>query len=82
MTNDSNPERDFFLPYFEMVQNKEHWKNPINKSFQSHHVSTQIRENISKAIQFFTGTQATWKQSNSKLFWQVTADGYYLGPCN
>jgi len=70
-------DRNFYLPYFEIVQDENNWKNPINKTIVA---DEPTRANISDAIHFFTGTQATWKKSET--FWNVTADGYYLGPCN
>lgn len=68
---------------FEKVQNKEHWKNPIDAVI--HKSEMDITAN---AIHFFTGTQAFFNTNRLTLaecesgMVRVIADGYYLGPCN
>ena len=68
---------------FEKVQNKEHWKNPIDAVIHKSEM-----EITSDAIHFFTGTQAFFNSNNLTLaqceagMVRVTAIGYYAGPCN
>lgn len=61
---------------FKRVQNKEHWKNPIDALIDEKYLDI-----TDKAIQFFTGTaiKSNVKEGN-KL--HIKADGYFLGPCN
>lgn len=61
---------------FQKVQNKEHWKNPIKST--CHFTERAI---VAQAIIHFTGTEATFAPINEDYL-QVTAPGYYLGPCN
>ncbi len=72
-------ERDKLLPYFDMVKDDKHWKNPIDKNLLIS--DSVVRDNISNSIHFFTGTHATWKHLGGDL-WNVKAAGYYCGPCN
>ena len=68
---------------FEKVQNKEHWKNPIDAVIHKSEMDI-----TSDAIQFFTGTQAFFSSNKLTLaeceagMVRVTAIGYYMGPCN
>ena len=58
---------------FQKVQNKNHWKGPIDSYIQAHE-----RDLISAAISHFTATQANFTiQSNGWL--RVKAKGYRLG---
>jgi hypothetical protein len=75
--------RDQLKEAFEKVQNKEHWKNPIDAV-----IPKQAMDITSDAIQFFTGTQAFFSSNKLTLaqceagMVRVTAVGYYAGPCN
>ena len=60
--------------YFDMAKDSENWKNPIRATFVA--VSEHTRLMISKAIEFYTGSKAEWK--NEGEHWTVTAKGYYL----
>ena len=68
---------------FDKVQNKDHWKNPIDAV-----IPKQAMDITADAIQFFTGTQAFFNSNNLTLaqceagMVRVTAIGYYAGPCN
>lgn len=70
--------RETMLPFFTKVSCSAHWKNPINKILTA---DENERTNISNAISFFTGTEASWEELGIGR-WRVTAPGYYLGPCN
>ena len=59
---------------FEMVENEDHWKNPINKTL--HILTEEQRTLISEAIIFFAASKATWTHIYGNL-WNVKADGYY-----
>lgn len=75
----TNYTREQLLEAFNRVQNAEHWKNPINATFTSN-ADESFRDLVSSAISYFTGTCAIWTQTSGN--WNVTADGYYAGPCN
>ena len=63
---------------FDSVKDKEHWKNPIDAV-----VEADQRDVLSRAIPWYTGTEAEFHEINgdgSKL--RVTAPGYFAGPCN
>lgn len=72
--------------YFELVQNKEHWKNPID----SYCTASELNK-VYEAIRFFTGTEPTFNYvgpifgnenrfKKGDLIFKVRADGYRLGP--
>ena len=73
--------RETLLPVFEKVQNKEHWKNPIDAF-----IDPKDFEVTNDAIAFFTGTRikSTVLQAGGPNHgkWHIKADGYFLGPCN
>jgi len=63
---------------FRSVQDKEHWKNPIDAVVDRDQTAV-----LDKAIPFMTGTPAEFEDVEGqpgKV--RVTADGYFLGPCN
>jgi hypothetical protein len=66
--------RDILQKYFEMVEDKENWKNPIKACLVA--IDEKTRTMISIAIAFFTGSESKW--SNTDNIWLVTAPGYYL----
>ena len=68
--------REQLLEAFNKVQNKDHWKNPIDSFCSKDEI-----EIVTEAIIYFTATEPTFKAVGiNKL--QVTAPGYYLGPAN
>lgn len=73
--------RETLLPVFEKVQNKEHWKNPIDA-----HIEAKDYGITDDAISYFTGTRINYAvvetggPNKGKI--HIKADGYYLGPCN
>jgi hypothetical protein len=79
----TNHNREELKAAFEKVQNKEHWKNPIDAFIDPKEYGI-----TDDAIAYFTGTQAFFNSNNLTLaqceagMVRVTADGYYLGPCN
>jgi hypothetical protein len=74
---------------FDLVKNKEHWKNPINS-----YCTTDEVKLVAEAIHFFTATEAHFdyigivlqKQADATRFkigdhiMKVRADGYRKGP--
>ena len=69
---------------FEMVENAEHWKNPIDVTIEWPGTSTL--KVILYAIEYFTATVGS---ANPEVFTlgaqeyvTITADGYYAGPAN
>jgi hypothetical protein len=66
---------------FEKVQNKEHWKNPIDAF-----IDPKDYDVTDDAIAFFTGTRINYAvtarvgPNRGKI--HIKADGYYAGPCN
>lgn len=77
----TNHTREELKAAFEKVQNKEHWKNPIDAF-----ISPDDYEVTDEAIAFFTGTRinscVVISGGPNKGKWHIKADGYYLGPCN
>jgi hypothetical protein len=61
------------MEYFNKVQNKENWKNPIN-AFVNEKDEISI-EAYTKAIEFFTGSKATCTSVGKGTL--IVADGYY-----
>jgi hypothetical protein len=76
-----NHTRDQLKEAFEKVQNKEHWKNPIDA-----YIRKDEYDITNDAIAFFTGTRINscvvedGGPNRGKL--HIKAHGYYLGPCN
>ena len=67
-------------PFFEQVQNKDHWKGPI-----SAWILAEDAIKTRDAIEFFTATEARFGQMrNGAKGWMihVTAPGYWAGPAN
>lgn len=66
---------------FEKVQDKTHWKNPIDAF-----IDAKDFEVTDSAIQFFTGTRihsaVLVKSGTNNGKYHIKADGYFLGPCN
>jgi hypothetical protein len=60
---------------FNIVANPVNWKLPIDKDDVSEESFCQ--KIISKAIEFFTGSTATWTELPDKS-WNVKAPGYYI----
>jgi hypothetical protein len=61
---------------FEKVEDKTNWKNPIKA-----YIKPEEIEITKAAIEFFTATQATFKNIDINKVW-VEAPGYYNGPAN
>jgi hypothetical protein len=61
---------------FKKVQNKEHWKNPINSCCKNEDLLVTIA-----AIRHFTATEVTYFNLGNGWF-KVEAPGYRLGPAN
>lgn len=63
---------------FGAVQDKEHWKNPIDAV-----VARDRVEVLTRAIPFMTGTFADFDDVGcAPGMIRVTAPGYFAGPCN
>jgi hypothetical protein len=62
---------------FKNVQDKKHWKNPINSCVRSEDVEITM-----EAIAFFTATEATLGENLGNGWYKISAPGYYLGPAN
>lgn len=63
---------------FTAVQDKDHWKNPIDAVVDR----SQI-EVLTRSIPYHTGTFASFEDVEGQPFKvRVTADGYFAGPCN
>ena len=62
---------------FDRVSDPKDWRAPIAAT-----CTTQERETVAAAIEFFTGTTPTFEPDlrDSKT-WKVTAIGYRNGPC-
>lgn len=59
---------------FELVQNREHWKNPVNAV-----INECDKEIVQEAVIYFTATVPTFTQlADGKL--RVQAAGYWAGP--
>jgi len=77
----TNHTREELKAAFEKVQNKEHWKNPIDAFIDPKEYGI-----IDDAISYFTGTRINYAvverggPNDGKI--HIKADGYYLGPCN
>jgi hypothetical protein len=57
---------------FKLVQNKEHWKNPINAV-----IAAKDRDVVDEAIIYYTGSVGAFTpMKGGKL--RVRADGYYI----
>jgi hypothetical protein len=67
--------REQLVQAFEKVQDKKHWKNPINSFCKE-----EEKEITNEAIIYFTGTEAEFGKPINGVV-SVTALGYYLGPC-
>lgn len=71
-------ERDELLPFFQMVENKKNWKNPINRLVSA----SADRDKISKAVIFFTGSvpifTALRDEKGVIVKYRVQAAGYYV----
>jgi len=68
-----------FVAAFEKVQDKKHWKNPVNAVIDA----TENLHLIREAIIHFTATVPTFDilkvtEAGTKIL--VRADGYYAGP--
>lgn len=64
---------------FEKVQNRDHWKGPINEFLDDQ--TDEDLEMIREAVSFFTATVTTIKRLPSGRV-HVTAKGYWNGPAN
>lgn len=69
--------RDELCVAFEKVQDKKHWKNPIDTYCDVSDITI-----LTEAIPYFTGTVAEFGTPNKYGKVRVKALGYYLGPCN
>lgn len=62
---------------FQLVQDNEDWKNPINKRVAlPKHISV---EDVLQAITHFTGTVGDFMPCGDEYIF--VADGYRMGPC-
>jgi len=64
---------------FKLVQNKDHWKGPIDTSIRKD--CGISLEAIRKAVTFYTATDAVITPLADNYF-RVEADGYYAGPAS
>lgn len=71
----ANYTQDQLEKAFKAVQNKEHWKNPIDSCCRDADLLVTIA-----AIRHFTGTETEYFNLGNGWF-QVRADGYRAGPC-
>ena len=77
---------DLYRPYFELVENKSHWKDPIDTIIELPTMGSVEEMNmIYKAVEFFTSTTPKFTFISHDVFtnlvyWKVTADGYRMGP--
>lgn len=62
---------------FQKVQNKEHWKNPIDAFCRAEEL-----EITREAINYFTATNTYFEQDQGNGWARIKAKGYYLGPAN
>lgn len=62
---------------FDLVKDAAHWKNPIETIIDRDQMDV-----VDKAVPWFTGTVASFEETDDRTKVRVTADGYYLGPCN
>lgn len=70
--------QDALSAAFNAVQDKTHWKNPVNAIVDRDQI-----EILTRAIPWFTGTEAAFSDVDGdpdKVV--VTAPGYFAGPCN
>jgi hypothetical protein len=70
-------ERDKLNPYFSMVCNSADWKSAIDASCRR-----EDKENVAKAIEFFTATDASFSEMRppSEGWVRVQSIGYRAGP--
>lgn len=63
---------------FGMVQDEDHWKNPIDAIVDRDQVDL-----LARAIPYMTGTPASFDDAGCEPgTTRVTAPGYFAGPCN
>lgn len=62
---------------FELVKDKEHWKNPIDAVVDEGMVHV-----LTFAIPWFTGTPAEFEPCEEAGKIRVRSIGYWAGPCN
>ncbi len=65
---------------FTRVQNPVNWKGPIDVSIKVE--TPQELGDILEAIEFHTGTTGTAVPLPLDGFYNITAPGYWAGPCN
>lgn len=65
---------------FERVQNKDHWKGPID-AFVTVRSEDEIAL-IEAAVEFYTATRATVRPTSDCFRVRITAPGYWAGPAN
>ncbi len=68
-------EREQHQRYFEMVEDKEHWKNPIDAV-----IAVTDFDAIADAVDFYTATTLWIIEDLGNGTYRVAADGYYAGP--
>lgn len=64
--------RNQLKAYFEKVENKDNWKYPIDMIIEA-----EDKENVKKAIVFFTGSEPTFSATKDDTLLHVEAEGYY-----
>ena len=70
-----NAEKDELTPYFEAVQDRGDWKNPIDGFIREEDI-----QKTASAIMFFTATTASFENTTSPGWVRVTSEGYRRGP--
>jgi len=78
-----NKLQEHYKKVFELVENKQHWKGPINidVDMRSNTFKNITTDDIASAISFFTATEARIIKIGF-LEYNVTAPGYWAGPAN
>ncbi len=61
--------------FFEMVEDKEHWKNPIDAV-----IAVTDFQAVADAVEFYTATKLWIAEDLGNGTYRVVADGYQAGP--
>ncbi len=75
--------RDELSRVFELLEDKEHWKNPIAKTINLY--SKEFKDvslgMIAEAVEFFTATETTITELGYGYYF-IQSVGYFNGPAN
>jgi hypothetical protein len=66
--------QDRLRPFFEAVEDKTNWKNPIAHAY----VSREALADTIEAIQFFAGSATTVAWDGDREMFRLNAPGYYI----